>query len=44
MTDAAPTPVEDDHEVGDIPDPDALGLIPHFDPPAGEDHPDEVER
>lgn len=24
-----------------IPNPDALGLIPNFDPPPGEEHPDE---
>jgi hypothetical protein len=38
MTDTSSTPVETDQ---DIPNPDALGLIPHFDPPAGEEHPDD---
>lgn len=27
-------------ENDDIPNPDALGLIPYFEPPAGEEHPD----
>jgi len=26
-----------------IPNPDAAGVIPHFDPPAGEEHPEERE-
>lgn len=38
MTDET-SPAEIDHESGEIPNPDALGLIPHFDPPPGEEHP-----
>lgn len=30
-------------EIQEIPDPDALGLIPVFIPPPGEEHPDERE-
>jgi hypothetical protein len=38
MTDQ-PSPEVDYADTDAIPNPDAAGLIPHFDPPPGEPHP-----
>lgn len=35
--------MNEEQQLDDIPNPDALGLIPHFEPPADEPNPDDRE-